>query len=113
MSPGDLVLAQLPTAIPGTAKGRPALILAHLPGSYQTLLLCGISTKHKHIIVDWDEPITPADADFVASGLHQPSVIRLSYLRSATPAEIQKIIGSIDAVRLDRLRNRLADRIRT
>jgi mRNA interferase MazF len=113
MNPGDVVLALLPTAIPTITKARPALVLSHLPGPYQTLLLCGISTRLKLVLVDWDEPILSTDADFAASGLHQPSVIRLSYLRSVIPADIQKSIGMIDPARLDRLRTRLSDRVRT
>jgi PemK-like, MazF-like toxin of type II toxin-antitoxin system len=112
MKPGDVVLAQLPTPVPGTTKVRPALILAQLLGPYQTLLLCGISTKHQQIMLGWDEQLTTQEADFVASGLHRPSVIRLSYLRSVKPTEVQGIIGNIDPARLDRLRTRLADQVR-
>jgi hypothetical protein len=112
MNPGDVVLALLPEAVSGKAKLRPAVLLTTLPGPYQTLLLCGISTQLQNILPNWDEPIRPGDADFAGSGLRQTSVIRLSYLRSATPLEVHAVIGAIDPIRLDRLRIHLADQVR-
>lgn len=44
MNPGDVVLIPLPQFAGGTAKLRPALVLSLLPGPYQNVLLCGIST---------------------------------------------------------------------
>jgi mRNA interferase MazF len=110
MNPGDVVLVSFQDAT-GTPKLRPAVYLAELPGPYQTMLLCGISTQTSVVLTDWDEPISPADTDFTGSGLHQASVIRLSYLRSARPVEIQAVIGSISPGRLDRLRTRLSDHL--
>lgn len=111
MNPGDVVLIPLVDAA-GAIKLRPAIYLVPMPGPYQTLLVCGCSTQIHTLIRNWDELLQPGDADFAASGLRQASVIRLSYLRSARPTEIQGVIGCIDAVRLDRLRTRLADQIR-
>lgn len=45
MSPGDVVLIRLPQFAGGVPKLRPALVLCHLPGSYQNVLVCGISTQ--------------------------------------------------------------------
>jgi mRNA interferase MazF len=112
VSPGDVVLISLPQLGGGAAKLRPALLLADLPGPYQNLLLCGISTQLQQIQPNWDELIQPGDADFAASGLHQASVIRLSYLYAADPSEIAGKIGSIDTSRLQRLRQRLSDHVR-
>ncbi len=61
-------------------KLRPALVLALLPGPYQDILLCGVSTQLHLVQSNWDELMQPADADFVGAGLHQASAIRLSYL---------------------------------
>jgi mRNA interferase MazF len=98
----------------GPPKLRPALLLALLPGPYQNLLVCGISTQKSAIEPNWDEEIQPGDGDgdFAGSGLHQASVIRLSYLRSADPSDIAAVIGTIDTARLDRLRTHLADQVR-
>ena len=112
MSPGDVVLIRLPVFAGTGTKLRPALYLASLPGPYQTLLLCGISTQLAQILANWDELIQNTDSDFSSSGLHQPSMVRLSYLYAADPSEISGILGNIDLTRLDRLRERLADQIR-
>jgi mRNA interferase MazF len=112
VSPGDVVLIDLPQVGSGALKLRPALLLAHLPGPYQTLLLCGISTQLHHLLAQWDELMQTSDSDFGASGLHRDSIIRLSYLHAADPSEIAGRIGSIDAARMNRLRQRLSDHLR-
>lgn len=112
MSPGDLVLIPL-LQIGGTSpKLRPALLLAKLPGPYQNLLLCGISTQLHQLQPNWDELLQPSDADFKTSGLHRPSIIRLSYLYAADPSEVAGVIGQIDSIRFQRLRKRLSDHLR-
>ena len=55
--------------------------------------------------------IEPADTDFAGSGLRTASVIRLSYLYAAVPAEVVGNIGSVDPSRLDRLLTHLADHL--
>jgi mRNA interferase MazF len=107
MKPGDVVLVQLPQIAGGPLKLRPALILALLPGSFQNVLICGISTQLRDLQPDWDEQIGTGDADYPASGLHRASVVRLSYLYSAEKAEISGPIGRVGSQRLTRLRHRL------
>lgn len=111
MNPGDLVLIALPQ-FGGPAKLRPALLLADLPGPYQNLLVCVISTQLQQLQSRWDELLQTSDADFATSGLHPDSVIRLNYLHSADPNEITGIIGNIDTNRLQRLCKRLSDHLR-
>jgi mRNA interferase MazF len=111
MTPGDVVLIQLPQVAGGPAKSRPALVVASLPGAYQNVLICGISTQLQDLQPDWDDKIGPNDADFSQSGLHRASAIRLSYLYSADTGEILGTIGRIDAGRLNRVRRRLAARL--
>ncbi len=112
MKPSDVVLIPLPQLGSAAPKLRPALVLALLPGLYQNVLLCGISTQLQLAQANWDEVVQPGDADFVSSGLHQASVIRLSYLYAADVAEITGVIGSIDSARLGRLLKDLADHLR-
>jgi mRNA interferase MazF len=112
VKPGDVVLIPLPQFGGGPAKLRPALVLADLPGPYQNLLLCGISTQLLHLQANWDERLDAGDADFAGSGLHQTSVIRLSYLYAADPGEIAGVCGAIDPLRLVRLRQGLSDHLR-
>jgi mRNA interferase MazF len=64
MKPGDVVLIQLPQVAGGPPKSRPALVLALLPGVYQNILICGISTQLRDLQPDWDDLIEPNDADF-------------------------------------------------
>ena len=108
MKPGDVVLIQLPQVAGGPPKSRPALVLALLPGTYQNVLICGISTQLHDLQPDWDDKIEPSDADFSQSGLRRNSAIRLSYLYGADLRELSGIIGRIDAERLNRVRRRLA-----
>jgi len=108
MKPGDVVLIQLPKVGGGALKSRPALVLALLPGTYQNVLICGISTQLHGLQPDWDERIEFSDADFSQSGLHRTSAIRPSYLYAAETSEIMGIIGRVDAARLSRVRGRLA-----
>jgi mRNA interferase MazF len=109
---GDVVLIPLAQFTGGPPKLRPALLLASLPGPYQTQLVCGISTQLQQQVPNWDELIQPGDADFTSSGLHHASIIRLSYIHATDPTELAGSIGHVDAARLDRLLTRLADRLR-
>jgi len=108
MKPGDVVLIRLPQSGGGAPKLRPALVLALLPGPYQNVLICGISTQLDRLQPDWDEFIGPDDGDFGGSGLHRASGIRLSYLYAGDPRELVGVIGRIEGDRLRRLRTRLA-----
>lgn len=112
MNPGDVVLISLPQAAGGPPKLRPALQLAPLPGPFQNVLICGISTQLQLLQPNWDEVIQPGDVDFVSSGLHRASSIRLSYLYAAELAEIAGVIGQVDPTRLHRLVARLSDHLR-
>jgi len=112
MNPGEVILIRLPTFAGGPTKLRPALVVALLPGPYQTILLCGISSQVANRVANWDELLDVKDKDFKASGVHQPSIIRLSYLYAADPAEIAGQLGSIDPQRFTLLQTRLADQIK-
>jgi hypothetical protein len=83
VDPGEIVLLQITQNGGEASKLRPALILAILPGPYQTVLICGISTQLHQLEPDWDEIIAESDLDFAASGLHYTSAARLSYLYAA------------------------------
>ncbi len=55
MSPGDVVLIRLPQTSGGPPKLRPALVLGLLPGPFQNVLICGISTQLEELEPRWDE----------------------------------------------------------
>lgn len=111
MTPGDVVLISLPQVSGGPPKLRPALVLSLLPGSFQNVLICGISTRRDQMVDDWDEMVAQTDTDFGASGLHRESSIRLSYLYAADATELSGPIGRTDATRLNRLLKRLASHL--
>lgn len=111
-SAGEIVLIPRSQIQRGPSKLRPALLLAVLPGPYQTHLVCGISSQLQQQVANWDELIEPGDPDFGSSGLHRASIARLSYLHAADTTEFAGAIGQIDSGRLARLLTRRADHLR-
>jgi mRNA interferase MazF len=101
----------MPGAGAGPGKLRPALVPARLPGSYQDVLLCGISTRKTDLVPDWDEVMDEDGPDFRASGLHKASTIRPSFLGSAESSAVAGAIGRVDGGRLKRILARLARHI--
>jgi mRNA interferase MazF len=110
MKEGDVVLTPLPQA-DGQVKNRPAIILREMP-PYGDFLLCGVSTQLHQEVAGFDDPIRPGDADFAASGLKAPSLIRLGYLAVLPASSLLGTIGSIDHIRHGRLLERLSNHLR-
>lgn len=112
MNEGTVALAALPQA-DGTIKQRPVLLLRQLPG-YGDWLVCGISTQLWQEISGFDDTIATADADFTASGLKAPSLIRLGFLaqlpRSALSGGIGQVCKERHQCALERLSRWLAPR---
>ena len=106
--PGDIVLLSIPQLGGGKPKLRPALVLAQLPGPYQSLLVCGISSQLEAAEDGWDEVIEAGQDVFAATGLRKSSVVRLSYLYAADSNELEGRIGSIPSDLLAKLKARLA-----
>ena len=100
MRPGSVVLIRMPGTGGGPPKLRPALVVAQLPGAYQELLVCGISTRFADLEPDWDEVIESSDPDFAASGLHRASVIRPSFLAAVESSAVAGRIGEVGPARL-------------
>lgn len=107
MKEGDLVILPMPQA-DGTIKDRPAVILREMP-SFRDLLICGVSTQLRQAVPNFDELISPSDADFVSSGLKQESIIRLGFLAVVPRSKIVGAIGAISSERHKRLLQRLSD----
>lgn len=107
MREGDVVIVAMPQAN-GVIKDRPAIVLREMP-PFRDLLVCGVSTQLRHAVKDFDEVISPADADFVGSGLNAESLIRLGFLIVTPRQEVVGSIGSISSVRHNRLLQRLSD----
>ena len=110
MKEGDVVLTPLAQA-DGQIKNRPAIILREMP-PYGDFLVCGVSTQLHQEVAGFDDPIRPGDADFAASGLKAPSLIRLGFLAVLPASSLLGAIGSIEKVRHVRLLERLSNHLR-
>lgn len=66
MKEGDVIIVPMPQA-DGMVKNRPAIILREMP-PFRDALVCGVSTQLRQAAKDFDEVISPTDADFEASG---------------------------------------------
>lgn len=106
MNEGNVILTPLPQS-DGTTKNRPAIFLREMP-PFNDLLVCGVSTQLRQEVKDFDELISPNDADFAASGLIRESLIRLGFLAVLPRAQISGTIGSISAERHKRLLEKLS-----
>lgn len=107
IAPGHIVLAELPHH-DGTTKKRPTLLLAPMRpfGDY---LACGISSKLRHLVPNFDEILLFDDAEFSRSGLQFQSLIRLGWLALVAETTIEGSIGRISDERLHRLMKNLVE----
>ena len=106
MKAGDVVLTPLPQA-DGRIKNRPCIALRQMPG-FGDWLVCGISTQLHQEVTGFDEPILGQDADFVASGLKAPSLVRLGFLAVLPETRLLGSIGTIGPERHRHLLKRLS-----
>lgn len=104
---GQIALTPFPYTDLSGAKLRPVLMLRQA-SRFDDWLVCMVSSKMDQAETGFDEVLTPADADFAASGLKVPSVLRLSRLAVLDASLLVGSIGSIGEERLARVRRRLA-----
>jgi mRNA interferase MazF len=107
MKESNIILTPLIQA-DGQIKQRPVLLLRMMP-QYQDFLVCGISSQLQQYVNNFDEIISPNDADFNSSGLVTTSVIRLNFLAIIPQRKIIGSIGSISAQRHQKLLQNLSD----
>ena len=107
MKESDVVLTPISQAN-GVIKNRPVIVLREMP-PHRDLLVCGVSTQLHQRVKDFDEIISPTDADFALSGLRSESLIRLGFLAVLTRGSIIGTIGSISSERHKRLLKTLSD----
>ena len=107
MKEGDVVITPVPQ-VDGELKDRPAIFLREMP-PYRDLLVCGVSTQLHQYVENFDEVISPADADFESSGLRSKSLIRLGFLAVLPRRRVLGSIGSISTERHKRLLKTLSD----
>ena len=106
---GQIVLFRFPQTDLATGKLRPALVLRKLPGQYDDWLICMISSKLDQCIAGFDEVITHGDADFDASGLKMPSLLRTSRLAVVDGEILLGRLGKIEDRRLIRIKQRISE----
>lgn len=107
MKESDVVLTPIPQAN-GVVKNRPVIVLREMP-PHRDLLVCGVSTQLHQRVKDFDEIISPTEADFALSGLKSESLIRLGFLAVLTRGSIIGTIGSISPERHKRLLKTLSN----
>jgi mRNA interferase MazF len=113
MTPGDIVLIRFPQADLKAGKLRPALVLAIAPGHHADLLLAMISSRIYQAVSNFDEIIAPSDSDYATTGLKVRSVVRLARIASVAPSVVNARLGHISPKRLQQVRNRLSDWLKT
>ena len=109
----QIVLFRFPQTDQTEGKLHPALVVRRLPGQYNDWIICMISSQLHQEIPDFDEVITPSDSDFQQSGLKLASVIRISRLAVVNSDVLLGKLGQIDAQRLSRIKQKLANWIQS
>ena len=109
MREGAVILVPIPQA-DGVIKNRPALVLRQLP-KFGDWLVCGLSTQLAQYVPDFDELLYPKDSDYKASGVAQPSVIRLGFLAVVQRNRVPGAIGTVSPERHARLLQNLASHL--
>jgi mRNA interferase MazF len=104
---GQIALTPFPyTDLSGT-KLRPVLFLRQASARFDDWLVCMVTSQLHQADPYLDEPVLPAETDFVGTGLKVPSVVRVSRLAVLDGARLVGAIGSIGEERLTRIRQRL------
>lgn len=110
---GQIVLFRFPQTDLEAGRLRPAVLLGKLPGEYDDWLICMISSRIRHQVANFDELVREQDADFAASGLKAPSLIRLGRLAVVQGEVLLGAVGAIAPERLNRMKQRLSEWLTT
>ena len=105
---GQIVLVPFPHTDLSGAKLRPVLLLRQASAKFDDWLVCMVSSQFHQAEAGLDETVMPTDADFSASGLKAPSVLRLTRLAVLDGSLLVGSIGGIGDERLTTIRQRLA-----
>lgn len=106
---GQITLFRFPQTDQAAGKLRPALVLRKLPGPYDDLLICMVSSQLSQEIPEFDEVLYENDPDFKQSGLKTSSVIRISRLAVVNKDILLGSIGHISDERLNIIKSRLSN----
>jgi len=106
---GQIVLLKFPQTNLVIGKLRPVLLIKLLPNEYGDWLVSMISTKTGQTIMGLDEVISTSDRDFQQTGLKSESIIRVSRLAVVSEKILLGTIGKISSVRLQLVKQNLAN----
>lgn len=101
--PGQIAYVRLPNADLTLGKNRPVLVLGRCPGKFDDWLICPVSSRMYQATPGVDELVNASDADYPATGLAKPSVIRICRLATVESSVMIGAIGAVDATRLARI----------
>ena len=105
---GQIVLVPFPFTDLSGAKLRPVLMRRKASVQVDDWLVCMVSSPLRQVDGQIDEILSPSDADFAATGLKVPSVLRLSRLAVLESSLLMGRLGKISGERLQRIRQKLA-----
>jgi mRNA interferase MazF len=105
---GQIVLVPFPFTDLSGAKLRPVLMLRRTSIQFDDWLVCMVSSQLRQMDSQIDEIMLPSEADFGATGLKVPSVLRLSRLAVLEGSLLMGRLGAISDERLQRIRQKLA-----
>ena len=92
MEEGQIILTVFPQD--GEKKLRPALVLRAFP-KYNDVLVCGISSRLKQFIPQFDIMLDEHHPDFKMTGLKAAAVCRLSMLTMLPQKNIAGVLGEV------------------
>ena len=93
MIKGKIVLIPFPFDDLTTSKARPAACLTNSIGPHRHVVLAFITSRITENRLETDLVLNPAHDDFAATGLIQPSTLRLHRLMTATTTLIRRELG--------------------
>ena len=96
MKAGDIIRIPLPQS-DGKIKPRPVLLLKKLP-PFGDWLVCGITSKVRHEVKDFDILISEQHADFTNTNLPKSFLIRLGFIGRVQEEMIEGVIGNVSPV---------------
>ena len=106
---GQITLFAFPQTDQAAGSLRPALVLRSLPGPYKDWLICMISSRLHHEVLELDEIIRDTDSDFAQTGLKTTSLIRVTRLAVVSSDIFRGAIGNLSEERLKRIQSRLSN----
>src|SRR6266849_4141192 len=95
MIKGKVVLVPFPFDDLSGTKVRPAVCLTNAIGSLRHVVLAFLTSQMPSTLFDTDLVLDATHADFAATGLRFPSVLRLHRLMTAVSSIIQRELGEL------------------